>query len=92
MYFLDFLSQYNRFLDGNVSAPDFASWLFAYSDEMEDSLRADEWEAFLQAQHLAAEFTGDLVSESLFRDRLRDVWSTTIVPLTSRGASHAIRP
>ncbi len=83
MYFFDFLSQYKRFLDGKVSAPDFAHWLFAHNDEMEDSLIDSAWDAFLVAQHLAAEFTGDFIPESLFRDRLREAWSSSIFSLAS---------
>lgn len=75
MYFLDFLSQYNRFLEGKVSAPDFAHWLFANNDAMEESLSTNEWDAFLEAQHLAAEWTGESISESRFRDRLRELRS-----------------
>ncbi len=74
MYFLEFLSQYNRFLEGKVSAPDFAHWLFARNDEMEESLSEDEWEIFARTQHLAAELTGDLITESLFRDQLGAIW------------------
>lgn len=70
MYFFSFLSQYNRFLEGKVSAPDFAHWLFAYNDEMEEALNDDEWEIFAKAQHLAAELTGELISDSQFRDLL----------------------
>jgi len=70
MYFLDFLSQYNRFLEGKVSAPDFAHWLFAYNDEMEQALNDDEWEIFAKVQHLSAELTSELISESTFRDLL----------------------
>lgn len=80
MYFLDFLSQYNRFLEGKVSAPDFAHWLFAYNDEMEESLSEEEWDTFLRAQHLAAEWTGELISESRFRDQLREMWSVVQRP------------
>lgn len=75
MYFLDFLSQYNRFLEGKLSAPDFAYWLFANDDEMEEALTADEWDAYVKAQHLAAEWTGEFISESHFRDRLRNIWN-----------------
>jgi len=70
MYFLDFLSQYNRFREGKVSAPDFAHWLFAYNDEMEQALNDDEWEIFAKVQHLAAELTSELISELTFRDLL----------------------
>ncbi len=87
MYFFDFLSQYNRFLEGKVSAPDFAHWLFVHSDEMEDSLSMVEWDAFLQAQHLAAEFTGDFISERQLRDRLREVWADINTPLTQAKLS-----
>lgn len=70
MYFFDFLSQYSRFLEGNVSAPDFVHWLFTCNDEMEQALNDDEWEIFAKAQHLAAELTSELISESTFRDLL----------------------
>lgn len=70
MYFFDFLSQYNRFLEDKVSTPDFVHWLFTYNDEMEQALNDDEWEIFAKAQHLAAELRGELISESTFRDLL----------------------
>lgn len=87
MYFFDFLSQYNRFLEGKVPAPDFAHWLFAYNDEMEESLHGDEWEIFAEVQHLAAELTGELISESQFRDLLLE-----LRPMIDQRANLGSRP
>lgn len=100
MYFLNFLSQYNRFLEGKVSAPDFAHWLFAYNEEMEEALNDDEWEIFAKAQHLAAELTGELISESQFRDlvltlrpeidrraAVETITSVTVIGLLTEGPS-----
>lgn len=100
MYFFDFLSQYNRFLEDKVSTPDFVHWLFTYNDEMEQALNDDEWELFAKAQHLAAELTSELISESTFRDMLLTLQpeidrraaveistSATVVGLLTKGSS-----
>lgn len=55
MSFLDFLSQYNRFVNGKLSAPDWAHCLNAHSDEMEDVLNDEEWSLFVNAHHVASE-------------------------------------
>lgn len=67
MYFFDFLSQYSRFANGKMSAPDFAYWLNSHSDEMEDVLNAEEWETFVSAHHVASEYSGGYIDEARFR-------------------------
>jgi len=70
MYFFDFLSQYNRFVNGKLSAPDWAHWLNAHSDEMEDVLDDEEWKVFVNAHHVASEYSGGYIDEARFRDVL----------------------
>lgn len=67
MYFLDFLSQYSRFVNGKMSAPDWAYWLNSHSDEMEDVLNDEEWKIFVSAQHAASEYSGGYIDEARFR-------------------------
>ena len=88
MYFLDFLSQYKRFLDGTLSAPDFSHWLFSHNDEMEAGLHDREWASFVEAQHLAAEFTGGHIGEAEFRHQLDQLWTTKILPLNASGIAN----
>jgi len=68
MYFFDLLSQYNRFRLGTLPASSFASWLFRVSDDMADTLTADEWDLFTDLENYAAEFTGEHIPESRFRE------------------------
>lgn len=70
MYFFDFLSQYRRFVNGNLSAPDWAHWLNAHGDEMEDVLNDEEWNIFANAHHVASEYSGGHIDEARFREVL----------------------
>ncbi len=79
MYFFDFLSQYSLFVNGKMSAPDWAYWLNSHSDEMEDVLNDEEWEVFVNAHHVASEYSGGYIDEARFRDVLE-----SRMPMVSR--------
>lgn len=82
MYFFDFLSQYRRFVNGKMSAPDWAHWLNSHSDEMEDVLNDDEWKVFVNAHHVASEYSGGYIDEARFRHVLK-----SRMPLVSKLAA-----
>lgn len=84
MYFFDFLSQYNRFVNGKLSAPDWAHWLNSHSDEMEDVLSDEEWSVFVSAQHVASEYSGGNIDEAQFRDGLKSRMPLVFKPVATR--------
>lgn len=70
MYIRDLLSQVSLFGIGSVSAGSFATWLFRNDDAFSEGLTDDDWELFTELQLLAAEFTGEHISEDRFRSEV----------------------
>lgn len=68
-----FFSQYKRFALGKVSASAFAYWVLVHADEMEPLLDPDEWDLYLDAEIVAAEFSSGEIDETRARQRLLEL-------------------
>lgn len=62
----DFFARSDRFIGGDISAWDYATWILQHADEMEPLLNEAVWALYLSVESAAAEFTSGEISVETF--------------------------